>query len=1016
MITLQDLGLAYRKAKVDLFYSSSVPLLALAAYEEDLHNNLTQLLDRINGEDESWVTTPGFIGTWTLAPKTIKMAAWENYCKDHGNGLIFASPADEWKHICDLLSETEGQKKPEAEFRVMAKCSIDFHVLSTLWIIRVGTKFDEKLADSAYGNRLRRTKEGEFSELSLGSFSPYLKPFRNWRDRGIETMRTALDAGKQIIALTADITSFYHELNIGFMGADDFIESVMQVELDDEEQKLHRLFIQAVEAWAESTPLKKGLPVGLPASAVVANVALIKLDRIIEREVVPLYYGRYVDDILLIMENGGRFHSTASLWKWLFDRSDQTLSWVPEEETKQICFTPSYLTVNQRPSRIHFANKKNKVFMLAGEPGKRLVDSIAHEIHERASEWRAMPRLPFSAEHVGTNLLAATQQDGEIADNLRKADALTMRRAGFAIKLRDFEAYERDLHPSDWAAHRLAFFDAVIEHVLVLPKFFDLASYLPRIIRLATACEDFASLRKILDVIDALCKQIREDCTVVVKAQSASEKKSRSGQLLGCWENELFTTIRESIAASFPPRLSQKGKHEWAVHMNDYSPNVQSFNVILDWIQLESFQEQQQRLFSHDLAHVPFRFAGLRRGLVSKRGIPAKKTHTTCVESKSILPENIVDGCEILAKWTKLKGLPHGLLFATRPFNVPELCLLNREFYALPDPDELNKIIVAIRGFKLETMLPQINDGLLRIPTEAKDSASSQKCAIAVSSWKTSMRSWTASVCQMRDPDVTRYTRLCRLLDDVITNPQKSRYFILPELALPASWFMRIARKLQGCGISIITGIEYLHSRKKSTVQNQVWAALSYDGLGFPSTLIIRQDKQQAAQHEERELYDLAGLAMKPQRSFDNGCPTIIQHGELRFAMLICSELTNIQYRAALRGKVDALFVPEWNQDTESFNALVESAALDIHAYIIQCNDRQYGDSRIRAPYKDRWKRDILRVKGGINDYCVIGEIDAQALRRFQSNFRSPDGPFKPVPDGFEIEGGRRVLPAGGKE
>src|SRR5690606_8166115 len=227
---------------------------------------------------------------------------------------------------------------------------------------------------------------------------------------------------------------------------------------------------------------------------------------------------------------------------------------------------------------------------------------------------------------------------------------------------------------------------------------------------------------------------------------------------------------------------------------------------------------------------------------------------------------------------------------------------------------------------------------------------------------KTSMRSWIASVCEMRDPDTTRYTRLCRLLDDVLSNPQKSRYVILPELALPAPWFMRVAHKLRGRGISLISGIEYLHNRKKSTVHNQVWAALTYDGLGFPSRLIVRQDKQQAALHEERELYDLAGLALKPARPFHKNCPTIIEHGDLRFAMLICSELTNIRYRAALRGKIDALFIPEWNQDTESFNALVESAALDIHAYIIQCNDRQYGDSRIRAPYKDRWKRDILRV------------------------------------------------------
>ena len=107
---------------------------------------------------------------------------------------------------------------------------------------------------------------------------------------------------------------------------------------------------------------------------------------------------------------------------------------------------------------------------------------------------------------------------------------------------------------------------------------------------------------------------------------------------------------------------------------------------------------------------------------------------------------------------------------------------------------------------------------------------------------------------------------------------------------------------------------------------------------------------------------------------------------------------------------MDALFVPEWNQDTETFNPLVESAALDMHAYIVLC-DRQYGDSCIRAPFKDSWKRDVLRVKGGVTDYCVIGEINVLALRKFQCSYRSPDKSFKPVPDGFEISHVRKVLP-----
>jgi len=168
-------------------------------------------------------------------------------------------------------------------------------------------------------NRLRRTQDRKvINQLSLGTFQSYLKPFRDWRDNGIQAMRTALNEDKRIVALTADVSSFYHELSPDFMLAPAFVVDLLGLELSDAQAKLHRLFIQALKAWAEATPLKKGLPVGLPASAVVANVALAELDRIVEQQLTPLYYGRYVDDILLVMENGADFRSTAEMWEWLF--------------------------------------------------------------------------------------------------------------------------------------------------------------------------------------------------------------------------------------------------------------------------------------------------------------------------------------------------------------------------------------------------------------------------------------------------------------------------------------------------------------------------------------------------------------------------------------------------------------------------------------------------------------------------------------------------------------------------
>lgn len=80
-------------------------------------------------------------------PKSIKPAD-DNQPKANAS-LIFASPDDEWTRMI------EGADKPIAEFRLMARCSMDLHVLSTHWMLKVGDKFDNALSDNVYGSRLR---------------------------------------------------------------------------------------------------------------------------------------------------------------------------------------------------------------------------------------------------------------------------------------------------------------------------------------------------------------------------------------------------------------------------------------------------------------------------------------------------------------------------------------------------------------------------------------------------------------------------------------------------------------------------------------------------------------------------------------------------------------------------------------------------------------------------------------------------------------------------------------------
>ena len=158
-----------------------------------------------------------------------------------------------------------------------------------------------------------------------------------------------------------------------------------------------------------------------------------------------------------------------------------------ESEKKELRYFQEYLG----KSEILFVNEKNKTFLLSGSSGRAILESIRSEINLSTSEWRSLPTLPNKPDQLESALLSAIQRDGASADSLRKADKVSVRRAEFALKLRDLEAYSRLLPPESWKIQRHAFLTSFIRHVLVLPTFFDFFNYLQRVVSLAVDPECF---------------------------------------------------------------------------------------------------------------------------------------------------------------------------------------------------------------------------------------------------------------------------------------------------------------------------------------------------------------------------------------------------------------------------------------------------------------------------------------------------------------------------------------------
>ncbi|RZJ34420.1 MAG: hypothetical protein EOO18_08455 [Chryseobacterium sp.] len=360
---------------------------------------------------------------------------------------------------------------------------------------------------------------------------------------------------------------------------------------------------------------------------------------------------------------------------------------------------------------------------------------------------------------------------------------------------------------------------------------------------------------------------------------------------------------------------------------------------------------------------------------------------------------------------------PFSLYFFTRPFSLLELTTIFPNWY--DDSSEFQKC-ASLCHINFSKVFPSGGIGV-SLPNQAKvvtlPSINPKVDRVfAFTSLETKSESWVNVVLESgSEPDSGRTLRIFGVIRDILKCKKQIDYVLFPELSIPRKLISYIVAMLSAKNISLVAGIEYefLHKPNdqvfgrdiKRMVSNQILFVLAIPGIGSAGQVALWQEKIIPALKEERDLFDIGGLVLKAK----NQDKLLINHGGLFFGGLICNDFLSIDNRAMFKGSVDALIVIEWNKDVDTYNALVESSANDLHTCILQVNNRMYGDTRLRVPYKDSYKRDQVRVRGGELDYFVVATLPVTELRVFQRHHRSPDGPFKPVPTGFLMSEARKA-------
>lgn len=1049
-IGLGDLLAAFRKAKADGFFERSAYVAEdFARYEQDLFKNLRALLRRLkNGKIDEVLAeaqqnrAPSvFAKGVRLRPRPNTLGALPN---THGVTEVhaFFSDADR------AFEQLNATNTFEPQFRLVGDFDVAFHILSGLWINLVGHKYDARLTGHAYGSRVRRhgrdgsmdPPKGRYQYEAVGSFDPYFQPYRRWRDAGVATIRRSLETGERVIALTLDFSSYYHSIDPSFMIDERFLAAI-DLNLSEWERAFTASLVEALKVWGTRAakmiePLDAsrrvqggGLPIGLAAVRIITNVLLHAFDKTMLGSLHPVYYGRYVDDILLVIHDSGQLRSTAELWEHI----ETCAPFFKRQSTD-----PGDVAVDlgdyQGETRLRLRPSKQRVFFLEGQAGLDLLNNIRHQVTTLSSERRLMPRVEEMDVSASARSLAAATNAAEEPDVLRRADGLTLRRLGWALQLRSAEILARDLDRSAWAADRSRFYAFAGSHILRPDKILEHVDYLARLISLAVSLRDWTEALEMYEravaSIDKLATAVAGGiCQINGEEAPASDQVWRSFQRWmknACreavlralpWDSETgeayrFTRSARRLLAKF--EIEEGEAVERALMLRESDLGKRSYK---EHLRQDARDERAAIAGEEGLAEIlaqrsePARFRVLERFLAS-----------TWYEEKTTGVRRVNARCAQSGDPSSGSRLPY--LLATRPYTPQEIALYcPSECVFGPRATALKQWVAytqAVRG-----ALPPLSEDMTgedyhpgaprseELPVADLRGASGDRLMhLGVTSLKTTKESWEAAAAGRPDRSSARYGRLATIVNLAIRARPRPTHLLLPELSLPESWLETVSQILLEANISLIAGLDYQYYGEKE-IGSSAALVLRDDRLGFASSLQIRQPKMVPAPGEDEDLHRSYG---KQWKAWDHAWPhPVYIHEGMHFGVLVCSELQNIRHRERFQGEVDLLAILSWNQDLETFSALVESASLDVHAYIALVNNRAYGDSRVRAPRKVDYERDVCRIRGGENEQLVVVKIDPADLRAQQSRasrWRKPGDKYKPAPEGFRVSPRRKGIPS----
>lgn len=846
---------------------------------------------------------------------------------------------------------------------------IELLIVDCLW-----TLFLAKIANKQYGGSMY-SYAGKFKQSifyfgqddlykgidfeSNRCFEPYFENYSRWQSDAFKRLRQGLTEQDQLM-FSLDLKSFYYSVRFNFESLSTLLKEDPRLDeisfVSCIQETIYKKYTHLIAKYKIGIDVKNNatiFPIGLLSPILLRELYLHEFDLNIKKALSPIHYGRYVDDMIIVIPTE-------------IQPAEATAEFVCDLLENRGLIERKFLSkdddfVFKGFEAISIQKKKINCFFFEQNSPNILIDLAEKQIKNNSSEANLLPEFDivksrFNDTAYFFNSVGGSTKIRDIgilqSNNYAAARSITLMKQ--LIKNTHIRSEDR-LKITEYIQDILEFYrgSSSIEFMGSWISVFEL------IIQLKVLSND-------RDRKDPLAQKFHQDILWYIDHEMNFDFLD---------EKEIYAKKKKTIFARLKKDLKSRLGTAIAMAMAlDYSWN--SSSKLNRNIELAK-KFRKSNMFNHNLVSFPL---------------------------LNYLPFEVISSCSFLEiqkePWGNSNALKldrERLRWSPRFIHLDELLIYyfmqstqngKKEFDGRSDVEaiwnryvELNKISQFASNDivkQTETVLEESNVNLVDVFVSCDRS---KEYYVGLANTAVTEEDAIQSLLHPEHKMTLQdKEQLFRMANTAIR--EKANYITFPEFYVPVVWLKDITRFAQKNSVALVAGLRYIRNRKRAFNCTTIVQPCSHNG--FRNVIALFREKNFYAPEEKECLYKLGYQIRDASRPLYY----VVHAGRLRYSTVLCYEFTDICSRSALKSRVDALFVPQLNKDTNYFSSIVEATSRDLYCFIIQANTSKYGDSRITGPY-DTIHKNVVQVKGGINDVVIIGKLELEAVKKARARYET---------------------------